>query len=133
MLEFIRLRAALEVIRGLGVELKEDDFLELSDNEYQNMRMDMGEEFAPNQKWYVVSPKAPNSSKPTNDMLVVNDEDKFYLLEAVKFIYRATKDMDFDSFGERIFYVQGTLPHLRTRPRRKNGAEIIPFPSKKRK
>ena len=133
MLEFIRLRAALEVIKELGVELKEEDFLDLEDEEYQNIRIDITGEFAPNLKWYVVSPNSLKSLKPANEVLVVNEDDKFHLLEAVKFIYKTTTGMDFDSFAERIFYVQGTLPHFRTRPKQKEGAEIIPFPTKQKK
>ena len=133
MLEFIHLRAALEVIKELGVELKEEDFHELTDEEYQNLRIDMAEEFVPDQKWYVVAPDSLKPLRTSNDVLMVNEADKFHLLEAVKFIYKATTGMDFDSFGERIFYVQGTLPYFRTRPKPKDGAEIIPFPTKRRK
>jgi len=130
MVEFFHLRAALEVVKKLGIELKEENFFELTEEDFLQMQQYGAAPLDPGIKWYTVYHK---SLKPTKDLPIVSEEERFYLLQAVEYIYRITEGMDFDSFGERVFYAQGTLPPVSTGKKIEGGGEIIEMPLKSRK
>ncbi len=125
MLGFIRLRTALEELRMLGVELTEENFVELSEEEIQKAQEDLNTEFDPSFRWFVV---CHDEIERTERVTVVNEEDKFFLLKAVDYIYRLTEGLPFECFEERMFFLQGALPPVNRGSGRGGGAEIIQMP-----
>jgi hypothetical protein len=129
MVEYFQLRTALDVIKKLGLELKEENFFEMTEEDFQQVRAYGGPNLDPTRRWFTVYHKA---MKTTKDFPIVTEEERYYLLKAVEYIYKMTEGMEFDSFGERLFYAQGTLPPVSTGRKIEGGGEIIELPIKNR-
>ncbi len=143
MLRLFRLASALRVIYELGVELKKEDFLELTPDQYESLISQGGDA---NKKWFYITPSKVKNAK-AGEFAIVNEMEKKDLLTAVKFIYQESgnKVQPYTSFKERLLILKSILPPAILTPpeeenenkptnkrrKKKKKAEIIDFPNKK--
>lgn len=149
MIGLLRLRAALEVVKQLGVELKEIDFFEIPKEDFRKLQSDLTTAPAPSGSGFTVEPRTAGNTvkmespadpdqrwymliykplEPGSDVMMANETDKNNLLKAVEYVNQVTDGMFFDSFGERVFYALGTLPPMDRGRKRNGGGELIEMP-----
>lgn len=98
---------AIKVIFQLGFEPKEEDFYELTKEQYDRLKSE-GEDIST--KWYLLLPK--NYSFQGNEVVTVSEHDKENLLRAAIKIESYCKDVDkvFKNYEEKLYYVANRMP-----------------------
>lgn len=91
----------------MGFEPKEEDFFELTEEQYVRFEAE-GEEITT--KWYLWMPK--DYSIQNNEIITVNEKDKVDLLKAAKKIesYCNNEYKIFKNYEEKLYYVANFLP-----------------------
>jgi hypothetical protein len=121
LLGIFKLLDAVNTLIKLGVELKESDFYEPSPDHYDSLSR---QGFDLNEKWYIVD----IPSEKSNELSIVKEEDKAYLLKAVAYVYEETEELGDCSFKERLFYIKGIIPV--TSKKAPKPGKVIEFKSK---
>lgn len=106
---FLNVAPAVQVIFELGIEPKEEDFYELTEEQYE-LFSEQGNEV--NCKWYMLLPK--NYSLQGREVITVNEKQKESLLKAVKKIQSYCEDSEktFRNYEEKLYYVAKRMPDI---------------------
>lgn len=132
VLQMFRLLDALEALFDLGFELVEDDFRELTDEEYACVEAKAGASEVP--LYRIHDRVLLKHGKSTSTLFLCDEEERDLLLEAVAYVKRAAeKDgLETTNFKERMLYVRGRLPKVKRKPedrgeQKRSPAQVIPF------
>lgn len=109
-----RLAPAIHAVFEMGYEVKEAFFYELTAEQYRELASH-GKDLS--KKWYALIPQNPNHD--IADLLVVDEEEKLALLDAVAHINRlCEKEVSqgkLGKFEDRLRYAAKLLPEAMTR------------------
>lgn len=99
----------IKFIFKMGFEPKEEDFFELTEDQYARLK-DEGEEI--NTKWYLLLPK--DYAAQGNEVITVNANDKENLLKAAIKIesYCKNEHKVFKNYEEKLYYVATCMPEI---------------------
>ena len=100
---------AIMAIFQIGFEPKEEDFYELTEEQYVELKAE-GTEI--NCKWYLLLPK--DYSLQGNEVITVNENQKDDLLRAAEKIESYCTDIEkiFKSYKEKLYYVAELMPKV---------------------
>ena len=109
---FFGIAPALSAVFQLGFEPKEECFIELTCEQYEQVKEE-GEDIT--EKWYMVLPIEPKHLTP--DTFVASEEEKEALLQAAKVIenYCNKSDKIFASYDDKLKHVSNLLPPVFTK------------------
>ena len=119
IMQLFQLASALQLIFKSGLEYKPDYFCELNEAQYEAYHRKMEK---PNGKIYNLLPFEPTviertEEKITTELTIVTESEREQLLNAVGFVYRASREMpkqETATFEQRLAYLRPRLPDVIT-------------------
>ncbi|QDV54104.1 hypothetical protein [Rosistilla oblonga] len=117
MFEAFRLIPALQAIFQSGIEFREDSFAELNAAQREAYERKVA---VPDEPIFRVLPCEPTvierqgNEKVTVELTIATQSERQLLLEAVRFIYRATDELpkESTSFEQRLDFLRQRLPPI---------------------
>ncbi|HAN09325.1 MAG TPA: hypothetical protein DCP90_01785 [Clostridiales bacterium] len=99
---------ALIMIFKLGIDPKEEEILELTEEQYE--KLELGEDIDKSKKWYMWLP--PKQAYESNEIMVMNEDDKEFLFEAARMIerYCQKSNKTFDNYDDKLKYAASVMP-----------------------
>lgn len=108
---FFGVGPAIQTIFQLGYSPKEEDFCELTYEQYQAYFKQFGHT---EEKVYMLLPTAPEAYKKvaTDEALSVTESEKLYFKSASEMIDKYCKDKQFDTYENKLRYAATLLPDV---------------------
>lgn len=104
---FLNVAPAVQAIFKLGFKPKEEEFYELTEEQYEKFK-EQGQEITC--KWYLLLPK--KYSVQGNEVITVNEKQKESLLKAAIKIekYCEGDEKSFENYEEKLYYAASRMP-----------------------
>ncbi len=135
MLRFLELADALRIVYEYGFELAEENFVELTHEQYVSLEENDGDI---SKHWFRVSRGVfEERNNPPEELTIVDEHEKARILQAVELVCKMSdkSEQTFKDFRERLAYLKDRLPpsiigepEPVSEPRPPGGSDVVPEP-----
>jgi hypothetical protein len=105
---------ALRILYALGYEPRDENFVELTADQYEALRAQGG---GSDGRWYRITRGVfEDRNNPPSELPIVSDPQREALLQAVKIVYDMTAgaEREFNTFSQRLAWLRSRLPAVIT-------------------